>query len=266
MTLCIAWRDGSGVHFASDSRVKLAENSFADVGVKVLSLPYQVLDPEDVENNGIRTVAFGGELGMCFAGSAINSFTVKESLAEVLKSLQHVPGHTDTSMKGIASFIFAAYKVISQRICETAIGPNGRAEMLVGGFCQEQKSIRVFRFTTDDRNQHSYLEVLTTTPHVLVGTGAKAAKNDMPLDPTELDYLNVLRSVIADPNVDSVGGNVQYGRFVGDRFLVHGIYEIGPPVRHWRGGLDLNSQDFVKNDSGFVPGVPFMDPTGTLGL
>jgi hypothetical protein len=229
------------------------------VGVKVLSLPYQVLD------HRTRTVAFSGELGMCFAGSAVNSVTIKESLAEVLKTLEHVPGHTDISMKGIASFLFTAYKVISQRICATAIGPNGRAEMLVGGLCQKANSIRVFHFTTDEQNQHSYREVLETSKCELVGSGARAARDDIPKHPTEMDYLNVLRSVIADPHIDSVGGNIQYGRFDGDRFVVYGIYEIGPPVHHWRGGLDLNSEDFMKNESGFVPGVPFLD-LHTLGV
>jgi hypothetical protein len=202
---------------------------------------------------------------MCFAGSAVNSLIIKESLAEVLKTLRQEPGRTDTSMKGIASFIFTAYTVISQRMCATAIGRNGRAEMLVGGLCQKANSIRVFRFSTDEQNQHSYREVLKTSKCELVGSGAKAAGDDIPKHPTEMDYLNVLRSVIADPGIDSVGGNIQYGRFEGDRFVVHSIYEMGPPVHHWRGGLDLYSKDFTENESGFVPGVPFLDPH-TLGI
>jgi hypothetical protein len=203
---------------------------------------------------------------MCFAGSAVNSLTIKESIAEVLKTLQRVPGHTDVSMEGIASFIFVAYRVISQRICETAIAEHGRADMLIGGFCQKAKCIRVFRFSTDDQNQHSCREVLADLPYELVGSGTNAAARDIPQDPTEQDYLNVLTSVIADPSIDSVGGNLQYGRFKGVQFVVHAIYDFGPPVHHWRCGLDLNSTEFADNPSGFVPWEPFFEPAGTLGV
>ena len=34
---------------------------------------------------------------MCFAGSAISSLAVKDSVLEALKSLQFAPGYTDTS-------------------------------------------------------------------------------------------------------------------------------------------------------------------------
>ncbi len=264
MTLCIAWRDNQGVHFASDSRLKLAANSFADVGIKVLALPYQVFQPIDA-SSGRSSIAFSGELGMCFAGSAVNSLTIKEALADVLKTLQHVPGHTDTSMQGIANFVLVAYREISRKICQTVIADKGRADILIGGFCQEKQVIRVFRFSTDQQNQHCCKEVLQTLTYELLGSGAGAAQADMPQSPTHSDYFDVLKSVINDPAIDSVGGNVQYGRFKDDRFVVHGVYEIGPPPHYWRGGLDMNSKDFLANESGFIPGAPFIDPYSTIG-
>ncbi len=35
MTLCMAWRSNGSVHFASDSRLTVARNSYTDVGIKV---------------------------------------------------------------------------------------------------------------------------------------------------------------------------------------------------------------------------------------
>ena len=265
MTLCIAWKDSEGVHFASDSRLTLATDSVADVGVKVLALPLRILDPGDDTGGGAQTVAFRSELGMCFAGSAVNSLTIKESLAEVLQTLQHVPDHTDTSMQGIAAFIFTAYKSISQRVCETAIGANGRADILVGGLCAIKKTVRVFRFCTDAKNKHSYTEVLTVPGYVLLGSGSVPAENQMPQNPSKLDYLNVLRCVIGDPEIGAVGGNIQYGLFIDQEFRVHGIYENGPPVHHWRAGLDFNSAEFIENESGFIPGTPLINPFGPSG-
>lgn len=135
MTLCIAWRNNGTVHFASDSRLTMATNSYADVGIKVMSLPYTVLEPAG-QGDKQRAIAFTGDLGLCFAGSAVSSLTLKEAIVEVLKTLQYAPGYTDTSMAGIADFIFTAYKIVSREICRTALGPNGRASILVGGVCR----------------------------------------------------------------------------------------------------------------------------------
>lgn len=264
MTLCIAWRDNDGVHFSSDSRITFAQNSYADVGIKVLSLPYQILAPLDHCENNFRNITFSGELGMCFAGSAVNSLIIKEALAEILKTLQHIPGHTDTSMQGIADFILVAYREISRKVCETSIGENGRAEMLIGGFCHVKKVVRIFRFSTDNLNNHTCQEVLQEPSHILLGTGRSHAQREMPMTPALHDYFNILKTVIADTNVPSVGGNIQYGQFKDNQFIVHGVYDFGPPVHYWRSVLDLNSEEFMNNASGFIPGITYIDPESTI--
>jgi hypothetical protein len=74
MTLCMAWRSKNGtVHFASDSRYTVASNSYADVAIKVLSLALTILNPAEPSTRAARTVYRTMELGMWFAGSAINS-------------------------------------------------------------------------------------------------------------------------------------------------------------------------------------------------
>jgi len=95
MTLCVVWRDANAVHFLSDSRLTMKAGSFADVGVKVLGVPYRVYSPSDHDGN--RTLDFAGDLGMCFAGGAVNSLCVKETVADALLRLQHIPGHTRTA-------------------------------------------------------------------------------------------------------------------------------------------------------------------------
>ncbi|NOT10950.1 MAG: hypothetical protein HOP23_03800 [Methylococcaceae bacterium] len=84
------------------------------------------------------------------------------------------------------------------------------------------------------------------------------------MNPSLHDYFNILKAVIADANVPSVGGNIQYGQFKDNRFIVHGVYQFGPPVHHWRSVLDLNSEEFMNNTSGFIPGIPYFDPYSTI--
>lgn len=267
MTLCMAWKSNNEVHFASDSRLTVAENSFADVGIKISTLPITIYDPAQENSNAPRKVAHNAVLGMCFAGSAVNSLTIKESITEVLKSLQHVAGHTDISMVGIASFVFKVYQMISKEVCQTALGPNGRASILIGGYCTEKKVVRVFHLSTDINNKHTITEVLTDQNHFFVGTGARQAEDDLPQNPTDIDYFNILKSVIQGDSVPTVGGNIQYGCFKSTGFVVYGMVELtdAANVHYWRGAIDLNSQEFMDGHGTFIPGFPFVDPYSTFG-
>ena len=265
MTLCMAWRQQGAVHFASDSRLTVAKNSYADVGIKVLSLPFTVFLPPHSGSALPQEIAFSGQLGMCFAGSAVNSLTIKESVVEILKQLQHAPGYADTSMAGLANFVFTVYKMVSRTVCQTALGENGRASILIGGMCQELGYVRVFHLSTDNSNIHGIKEVLTDKAHEFIGTGKEAAENDLPQAANDGDYLNVLKSVIDDAAIPSVGGQIQYGRFKDSQFVVYGLIELGDDLHYWRGGLDLNSDEFMAGHSGFVPAFPYIDPFSTFG-
>lgn len=62
--------------------------------------------------------------------------------------------------------------------------------------------------------------------------------------------LSALQTVIDDPSVGSVGGNIQYGAFQEEKFVVSGIAVItGGQVHYWRGPLDLNSSSFNQQGS-----------------
>ncbi len=266
MTLCMAWKSDDTVHFASDSRLTIAKDSYADVGIKVLTLPLTILNPAQQDSNAPRTIALQTDLGMCFAGSAVNSLMIKESIVEVLKGLQHAPGYTDTSMEGIANFVFTAYKIISKEICQTSIGKNGIADILIAGQCTQAKSLRVFQLSTDRLNKHTITEILTDRAHVFLGTGAVVAEENLPQSPNDRDYFNVLKLVIEDNTVPTVGGHIQYGCFKGHKFVVYGLVELASPdVHYWRGALDLNSKEFMAGHSSFVPSFPYIDPFSTIG-
>lgn len=264
MTLCIAWRDDKTVHFASDSRLTIAKNSYADVGIKVVSLPYKILEPALPNELTSRKVLQTGELGMCFAGSVVSSLTIKESISEVLKNLQYIPGHTDLSMESIANLIFSAYKVISREICQTVIRQYGIANVIFGGACHQTKKIRVFQLSTNASNQASINEVLTNQSHIFIGQGAAEAESDTPKCPSRIDYLDILKSIINDTRFPGVGGHIQYGQFYRSEFIVHGILEqSNDRIHYWRGGLDLNEPEFI-DDNKLIPSINLIDPYRTI--
>lgn len=262
MTLCAVWKENDKVHFASDSRLTLAQHSYADVGIKVLSLPYRIYSPRDP--SGERTLDASGELGMCFAGSAVSSLFVKESIAEILKELQYAPGYTDISMTGLAKLIFTAYRLISIEVCRTSIGEKGRAAIVIAGWCLEKKCVRTFSMETSSDNKHSCTEILTTSnDNLFIGSGKSKAEAALPPYPSSIDYLRALKAVIDDPQEDSVGGSIQYGKFEGREFKISGIVEFENGVHYWRGALDLNSNEFMGADA-VVPGLKYIDPFSTF--
>lgn len=69
-------------------------------------------------------------------------------------------------------------------------------------------------------------------------------------EPHSLDMVRILREVIDDPLVRSVGGSIQFGRFVGRTFSTSGIVETSADedgvanVHYMRGALDLNDEAF----------------------
>lgn len=259
MTLCIAWRDRDNVHFVSDSRLTTAPNSYTDVAIKVLPLAINIYSPRSP--NGERTLDYCGEIGMCFAGSAVNSLFLKETIAELLKELQYAPGYTDISMDGLARFVFNAYKQISINICQTAISRNGTACVVIAGHCPETSELKSYILETDDNNQHSMREILVQPGDFeVIGSGKRAAEALLPVQPTKREFLSTVKAVAEDILVPSVGGPLQYGYFRDSKFRCCGIIEYDSnSVRYWRGGLDVNSADFISGAGNFVPGFTFLD-------
>jgi len=257
MTLCIVWREGLNIKFAPDSRLSFGTAGTSDFGIKVVRIRFNIYGPD--EPGGAKPLISSGDLGMAFAGAASGALMVKEALAEVLFGMQAVPTFHDYGMDGIADFVFRAYTVISKDLCTTLL-EKGRTCIVFGGYCAVQKKLRAFRIETDAQNQRHKSEVLTDyTGMEIFGSGEDAARKLMPPEAKEPDIIRVLQAVIDDPDVASVGGNIQYGSFFGSRFQPYGVAKISDDgVHYWRGSLDLNGPDFDQAH-GLIPNFPLLD-------
>lgn len=174
MTLIIIWRDKKTIHMASDSRVTVKENSYADLAIKISSIPCLIHGPLDQDTRFSHRF----DLGMAFAGSHLNAAVIKGSLEEILKNIQAAPGYTEFSMDKIIKVCFWGYRNISKKICETAIGKNGIAELYLAGYCEKAKSLRAFRFWTDAKtNEHFYEEAIKNIGDISIsGSGKNEAE------------------------------------------------------------------------------------------
>lgn len=252
MTLCLAWKSIDGrIHFAADSRITLGD-AFADVAIKVATLPYRISGVVAQEEQALPIMQ--GEIGLTFCGSTVSMFALKESISEVLLHFQCV--HAEhVSLRGICDIIFATYKQILPKVIEAMLSEKGIANVLVAGFCPREKRELAFLIQTNGKNVSSMREVLEgeMPPAVVLGSGTSAAKellSQIPR-PTNTQYLDTLNAVINDDRVDSVGGQIVYGHTEGEKFLTFGVTTVKEGVvSYWRGGLNFNESTFLLNNDG----------------
>ncbi len=259
MTLCIAWRKDGAVRFASDSRITI-EGKCTDIGIKVLSIPYCVyyapfleFPPFDAKNEYAS-----GELGMCYSGSSFISTVVKESIAESLKFLQYIPSQEPLSIERIARLVFVAYRVALQKFAEDIRVQD--VDIIIGGLCPHEKRVRVFQLSKNQYDEHLFEEILEIDGVRFVGApdAIQEAKNSVPENAENIDYVNILTSIINDERFKGVGGSVQIGRFKGSKFEIMCTAKIEKDAEILRGALNLNSDEFVQSDRFLRPSLTFL--------
>ena len=251
----MVWRDAATIHFACDSRLSFGATIPADIAIKIVRDRYVIRGPDRYGVPG--AVIAEGDIGMCFAGSGLGSVFLKESMTGVLGKLQAVPGHTNVCLDSIAALIFAAYKVITAKLCES-LGPTGRSIFVIAAHCPAQKRPRAFEMSCDTQGQYTCDEVLIASGHVVLGSGATAAQNliaGLGALPVSRDYLKILRSVIDDASIPGVGGSIQYGRLEKNKFQTFGVISTSEGVHYWRGALDLRDDAFERQ---FVINYPYL--------
>lgn len=110
--------------------------------------------------------------------------------------------------------------------------------------------------TNTRNNEEVFEEVLKKGGDYLVlGDGSRTAKRLIGPEQTLAKdaAITVLRRVIEDGSVASVGGAIQLGDFNGQIFSCYGVRE---GCEAWRAGLKLNK---LINGPQLVPGFPFED-------
>jgi hypothetical protein len=209
-------------------------------------MPFNIYGPQT--SYGGYPLLSSGEIGLTFAGLTVAPLMVKETLAEMLFSMQAIPGMHDYGMDGIADIMFRVYSLVSDDICGS-IGAAGCTCVLFAGYCTTQHRLRAFRMEIDQKSSLSCKEVLINEGEVEVfGSGEIAAKAKMPGTARERELLGVLQDVIDDAKVPSVGGNPQFGSFYGQKFQPAGVAKLdGNNVHYWRGMLDLNAPTFTQS-------------------
>ena len=265
MTLNIIWRDPlSRVHFFSDSRVNLGCAS-SDFGIKVTRVPYNIYSPSRPGEK--PSLLQCGDIAITFAGQSVLPLMMKEALAEILFSVQAIPGWSRYDMEALSKFIFHAFEVIAR---DADFRTNGAIDVgvIFGGWCEATRKHRVYKMEVTKDTVPTLTEVLLNPGYMeVMGSGkAEAERLLMTQQLNPHTIFTALKSVIENDAIPSVGGNIQYGDLDGNRFRPHGVVEIKDGrVHYWRGPLDLNSEELQRVTS-LVPSIIYVDLPNLLKI
>jgi len=223
MTLCIAWADSEDeLYFAADSRLTLGNSPAIDSCAKIVRLPVRI------RLLGTESSSYEWTIGLAFAGSFITAYTVREILLELLPLTQVVEEHVKPSLQFVVSVIARVFEDVCREVTESLF-EAGSAELLVGGYCPVEEHLRLFHIAPQrlaDGIKFLSVEKSLETP-LFIGSGAAAASN-LAANVPNRSLPAVLRDIIRDNDVPTVGGPIQIGKFEGQDFKIFGIqdYEI----------------------------------------
>lgn len=259
MTLVIAKKIGRNVSISSDSRISFGSAGRIDFGIKVFSIPVKIYSPTDKLTN-ITKLVYDHHLGMGVIGSTVNAYTVKESIYEILQNLQYLPTHTDVSMYGIGNLVFKVYKKVVADL-KLILGSGGLSQIVLAGYCPLEKKIRTFEFTMElieSEYTAEMNEILQDSDLYFYGSGKEAGEQVASRNP-EFNTLQIIRDIINNGRIETVGGGLQHGEFDMEyNFRVFGVedYELNSDgsfkqYNYTLRGMNLYQEEFERDVDGF---------------
>lgn len=230
MTLCMAWKQGKEIYFASDSRLTNNElHVIADDCNKVFKIDVQAIGTND-EHGTPPSILFHTTFGMCFSGSYLNGSNLSDTISEFLSNMQGAPEISDFSAENISNIAFEIYKQVSKQFMAIH-GRNGLARVFFGGYCPETQAFKLYKFNFDPPQAEQELQFnkeeieLGNYDPVFIGDESainKAIELQQKIG-NNYSYFHLIREIIKDTTILTVGGNIQVGKFTDGEFRTVGV-------------------------------------------
>lgn len=229
MTLCLAWKDNSNYYFISDSRLRNTAGIVTDKASKIFKINVRIFGPTNSEKEKIKEeILLDTSYGLCFAGSYLNGSLLADTINQVLTNLQGAPNFSDFSLLNLSNIVFNIYKQVSTQLMEINQF-DGLSNVLFGGYCTEESKYIFYEFGFSKNEQiefHKYELSETDFPKYIGDTPAKEkALNLSEKINSNYSYFHLLREIINDQDIITVGGDIQIGIFENEKFDTHGILE-----------------------------------------
>ncbi|PZF71575.1 hypothetical protein [Taibaiella soli] len=233
MTLCLAWRNGNAAYLASDSRLTDAEKKVtSDEATKIFKIGVEVYAPTPHDDPYQEPqLLHRTNYGLCFAGSYLNGSILADTIGEVLSNIQAVPDQSDISIENLSNIAFGVYEQVSRPLMSIH-NECGLSSVFFGGYCLETEVFRLYKFYAlqDAPGQPVYFKkdemALTNTPIYLGDSNAIIKAEELiALKKPGYTHFHLLREIIKDGEIATVGGKMQFGEFKWNTFKTNGIVE-----------------------------------------
>ena len=224
MTLLAVWFAEERLWMASDSRLSDGGGRLIDEGVKLFELPLACRAPS--ESRFFDDVYFATRFGLGCAGSSLVYHQVNATLLPLLGHLVGVRGRVP-SIADIAGFIADVGTRYVRSLGARRPQDADRVAFLLAGWCPVAGRLMACEMSPriTDGVQFTVSEVDLSVPYFVGDCCGRAremydeiAAADLPGAPRTRAPLNVIRQLIEDADVPSIGGDVQVGFTVGPAF------------------------------------------------
>lgn len=226
MTLCLAWKNGKNISLMSDSRLSGPNGTITDNANKVFTIKVAVYKKTKSESQ----IFFESNYGMCFAGSYLNGSNLADTISELTSNISLYNEET-INFERISEIAFILYEYISRHLMEIN-REAGISEVLFIGYCPELKENKISKFFSkldENRVVQFYRETIEIEDNKFIYLGDRNAielaenlKQKIKYPYTEFHLLD---EIIKDVNIPSVGGCIQYGSIVANKFRTYGIVD-----------------------------------------
>lgn len=232
MTLCLAWKQGQKIYFASDSRLTNSDNTvLTNYASKIFKIGVVIHNQFPETFSGLpEKPIHQTTYGLCFSGSYLNGSILSDTIDNFLSNILVGP-YSDISIDNLSNIAFAIYKQVSQQLMEIN-NCKGLSEVLFGGYCLKTNNFKLFKFFPKGFVSGQILEfgkeeINLDCQTILLGDEPAKQKAQELLKKIDTDYTryHLLREIIQDMTLPTVGGNIQVGCFQPREFKTHGIVE-----------------------------------------
>jgi hypothetical protein len=235
MTLCLAWMRKGEISFASDSRLTDSNGQIAtDIASKIFTINVTIY------SEAKNIIRLNNRYGMCFTGSYLNGSIMADTMGELLSNLV-MPDDQTIDAETIIKIGFEIYQDVSNHLMSIH-GKNGLTTMWITGTCPKEKRNLIFKFSwqySDDGQAILFTMEEALFDEQLIFIGDQAATEQAGQLKHKIDFskgyfkdnyteYHLLREIINNPEIPSVGGAMQTGHLLRGQFSTFGMvdYEI----------------------------------------
>ena len=248
MTLILAWRTDQGLCVLADTRISGGGQVQTDAGPKILLAPVVLNHWVDGQLETDKTPL--PTLGFAFAGSTLSAQSTHAVAVTCLQNLvARGPGERPSVGDVAAFYARCGAQVVNERRSHQAVSGQEFAAVIfgrsaVGGACEIfEVAIRIDP-AGNAVGEHEEIILDHASPLYLLGSGQRAGLalvNEVVARGERVQPGEILRRLMADPDLSDVGGHLQLALSARDGVALRPILRGGASVSFKVLGLDLGA-------------------------